>query len=92
MARGGRKMVLLVLTAAMLGAILGANFTVGALIPGLLAVLAVVAATAVLGGEPSVSAIILLIAAIQAGFVAGAATTFLGVGARLRFGVGREFS
>src|SRR4051794_22522656 len=72
----GGRMIVLVLASG-LGAILGANFTVGAVIPILLGVVGLAGMNALFGGDVHFASTVLLLVGLQIGYVAGAGMTFL---------------
>ena len=69
-------MIVLVLASG-LGAILGANFTILAVIPVVLGVVGVAGMNALFGGDVHFTSTVLLLVGLQVGYIAGAGMTFV---------------
>ena len=69
-------MMIFALAGMLIGAILGSNFSVFALIPAMACALIIALATSQHGGSVSVASLVCLLFASQAGYVAAAAIRF----------------
>ena len=69
-------MMIFALAGTLIGAILGMNFSVFALIPAMACALVIALATSLLGGGVSVACVICLLAGAQVGYVAAAGLRF----------------
>ena len=83
-------MMTFALAGTLIGAILGMNFSVFALVPGMACALVIAVATSVLGGGVSVASLICLLAGSQVGFVAAAAVRFAAQRAAIKASFGRR--
>ena len=83
-------MMIFALAGMLIGAILGMNFSVFALIPAMACAIVIALATSVPGGGVSVACVICLLVGSQVGYVAAAALRFALQRAAMRASVGRE--
>jgi hypothetical protein len=85
-------MMIFALAGTLIGAILGINFSVLALIPAMACALVIALATSLLGGGVSVACLVCLLAGSQVGYVAAAGLRFALQRAAIRASVGRQLA